>query len=98
MTFGTVIRERRHAMHLQACNVAEMVGISAQYLCDIEMDRRLPPPPDRLRQIATVLELNEDYLCFLAGRLPDDLPRNASEAQVLVAVAAMREILKGESQ
>ena len=55
------------------------VGISTAYLNDIEHDRRTPSSADLVAGFARVLDLDPDYLLFLAGgQLPADLTQKAS--------------------
>jgi len=52
--------------------------ISAQYLNDIEHDRRNPPSELLIAQIAAALKLDKDVLCLVAGTIPQDLKKIAS--------------------
>ncbi len=72
--------------------------ISQPYMNDIERDRRNPPPPHLLRQIAAVLDLSEEHLLFLAGDYPPDLRAEAGTyppAAVEAAFDAFRETARG---
>ena len=79
MTFGEAITQARKDKKLSQKEVAATTrkeaggAISAQYLNDIEHDRRNPPSEYIVRQLATTLDLEADYLSFLAGRLPADV-------------------------
>ncbi len=78
-SFGTFIRDARQAKGLTQKDLASKLRksdgspLSAQYLNDIEHDRRNPPGPDILRQLARHLELSEDQLFLAADRIPEDL-------------------------
>jgi ribosome-binding protein aMBF1 (putative translation factor) len=65
--------------------------ISPQYLNDIERDRRTVTSDHLIKQFAQVLQIEADYLHYLAGRLPDEIRRrNLSEKDVTQAFRAFR--------
>ena len=76
---GKVIRDARHQKGLTQKQLAGLISkedgesISAQFMNDIELDRRYPSRYviDRL---ASVLELDPLYLRVLAGQPPSDRP------------------------
>jgi transcriptional regulator with XRE-family HTH domain len=69
--------------------------ISPQYLNDIEHDRRSPSSGHLIRQFSRILNIPEDYLFALAGRLPDDVRPDASTPdKVVEAFANFRKTLK----
>ena len=78
-TFGRLIRQARVSKGLSQKDLAGQVkkengeSISAQYLNDIEHNRRQPPGPEFIKQLAQLLGLDEDGLMVAAGRLPDDI-------------------------
>ena len=82
-TFGTLISEARRAKGLSQKELASKVKkengqpISAQYLNDIEHDRRNPPSEFLIGQIADLLTLSKDVLCIAAGTIPNDLQKMA---------------------
>lgn len=82
-TFGTLISEARRAKGLSQKNLASKVNkedgqaISAQYLNDIEHDRRNPPSELLIAQIADILDVSKDMLCIAAGTIPNDLQKMA---------------------
>ena len=79
MTFGQIIARHRKEAGLSQRDLANLImkedgtPISAQYLNDIERDRRNPPPNHLLNQFAERLGLSREYLYFLAGELPTDI-------------------------
>jgi transcriptional regulator with XRE-family HTH domain len=83
-TFGTLISEARRAKGLSQKDLAAKVkkedgqAISAQYLNDIEHDRRNPPSEYLISQIAEATGLSKDVLCLAAGTIPTDLQRIAT--------------------
>lgn len=79
MSFGTYISEARKKAGLSQKDLAARIKkedgspISAQYLNDIEHNRRNPPPDFLIVQMAAELELSLEYLLFLAGQFPKDI-------------------------
>jgi transcriptional regulator with XRE-family HTH domain len=78
LTFGTLIATARKKKGLTQKSLAsrikrhedEQESISAQYLNDIEHDRRNPPSEHIIGQLARELGLSKDRLCLMAGMLP----------------------------
>ena len=102
MTFGEVIAQARKDKKLSQKQMASVIvkeeggSISAQYLNDIEHDRRNPPSEYIIRQVAKILELDQDYLFYLAGRLPSDmLDLGRGEKEVSQAMKVFRRNLRG---
>jgi transcriptional regulator with XRE-family HTH domain len=83
-TFGALISEARRAKGLSQKDLAAKVKkedgqpISAQYLNDIEHDRRNPPSEFLIAQIAEHVGLSKDVLCIAAGTIPNDLQKMAT--------------------
>lgn len=105
MTFGEAITQARKDKRLSQKEVAagtlkeDGQAISAQYLNDIEHDRRNPPSEDIVRQLADTLDLELDYLLFLAGRFPSDvLELSRDQEGITSAMRAFRRNLRGQSQ
>ena len=101
MTFGKTIAKARKNRGVSQRELALQIvkedgtPISPQYLNDIERDRRNPPGDHLLKQLAETLGLDEDYLYFLAGKLPSDMrsvPGNPK--QVARAFKAFRRTLR----
>lgn len=55
-------------------------AISAQYLNDIEHDRRNAPSENMINQFAIELRLSKIHLCLAAGTLPEDDRKSVTEA------------------
>ena len=76
MTFGEKIAATRKAVGLSQKDLAAKVrkadgkSISAQYLNDIEHDRRSPSSPEIIDQLAKALDLEPEVLYFWGGTLP----------------------------
>ena len=105
MTFGQVIATARKELGFSQRELALKVikdngsPISAQYLNDIERDRRNPPGEPLLEQFARELSLDEDYLYFLAGKYPADMRAGTSTPkQVKAAFRAFRRTLKSDDE
>ncbi len=83
-TFGSIVSEARRAIGLSQKELAARVkkedgqAISAQYLNDIEHDRRNPPSEYLIGQMADILNLSKDVLCLAAGTIPNDLKKMAT--------------------
>ena len=71
--FGTCLREKRTSKGYSLRKFAELVGVSATYLSQVEQEHVPTPTADRVRRIAELLNENTDKWIILAGRLPDDL-------------------------
>lgn len=85
-TFGRAIGKARKAKALSQKDLAGRIlkeedgaAISPQYLNDIEHDRRSPTSDHLIRQFAVALDLSEDMLFFLAGKIPDDVRRGVAD-------------------
>jgi len=97
MTFGRAISKARKEKGLNLKDVASRIRredgqtISPQYLNDIEHDRRSPSSDHMVQQFAEVLEINRDWLYYLAGRFPEDVRRQQlSEKEVAQRMVAFR--------
>lgn len=102
MTFGQTIARARKDLGISQRELALRVlkengsPISAQYLNDIERDRRNAPGDHLLEQFARELELDKDYLYFLVGKFPSDVRSGSkSPKQVAEAFKAFRRTLRG---
>ncbi|MFC1953121.1 helix-turn-helix domain-containing protein [Chloroflexota bacterium] len=91
MTFGQAIAEARKSKQLSQKQLASFIlkddgnPISPQYLNDIERNRRNPPGEYFITQFATILEIPEEYLFFLAHEIPPKYlkvaPNNPKQVQ-----------------
>jgi len=85
-TFGQSIAKARKAKALSQKDLAGRVlkeedgrAISPQYLNDIEHDRRSPTSDHLIRQFAVVLDIDENTLFVLAGKIPDEVRRELAD-------------------
>lgn len=80
-SFGEFIQKKRLENEITLRKMAELIGITAPYLTDIEKDRRNPPEIQKLDKIAEILSLTEEekaVMFDLAGKqrnsVAPDLP------------------------
>jgi transcriptional regulator with XRE-family HTH domain len=59
-TFGAFLTQKRKERDISLRGFARLVGISAEYICNIEKCRRPAPAPDVLKRIAAVLTLSKE--------------------------------------
>ena len=96
-TFGGAISDARKAKGWALKDLAAKVlredegPISPQYLNDIEHDRRSPSSDRMVQQFAEVLDINQDWLYYLAGRFPKNVrDEKLTEQQVAEKMLAFR--------
>ena len=96
-TFGRAISQARKGKGLSLKDVAAQIRredgetISLQYLNDIEHDRRSPSSDQLVQQLAEALDIDPDWLYFLAGKFPEDIrSKKLSEKDVVNAMRAFR--------
>jgi transcriptional regulator with XRE-family HTH domain len=100
-TLGQAIIAARKAKKISQKDLAAAVQkddgsgpISPQYLNDIEHDRRSPTSDQLIREFARALGVDENYLFVLAGKIPDEVRREARDpATVARAFSAFRRTL-----
>ena len=92
LNFGDFLQKKRMERQITLRKMAELLGISAPYLTDIEKDRRNPPEMESLEQISKVLNLSEDeraVMFDLAGKkrnaVAPDLPEYIIERDYVAA-------------
>ena len=59
-TFGAFLTQKRKERDISLRGFARLVGISAEYICNIEKCRRPAPAPDVLKRITAVLTLSKE--------------------------------------
>ena len=104
-TFGRTISEARKAKGWGLKDLAaqvlreDAVAISPQYLNDIEHDRRSPSSDRMVQQFAEALDIDPDWLYYLAGRFPEDVrEKKLSQKEVADAMLAFRSGPKGKGR
>lgn len=71
ITFGSVIKEARKKNGYSQRDLAQILSIDYSYLSKLENNRAdYAPKEDLIRNLALYLELDEEELIFLAGRIP----------------------------
>ena len=92
---GDLIRREREDRGLSQREAAAQIGVSPQYLCDVEKGRRLATTDDSVALLAGLFGYHEgdgDALWYAAGRWPPDC-RGADEATFRRAMKAFRGVL-----
>ncbi|MFB2882288.1 helix-turn-helix domain-containing protein [Floridanema aerugineum] len=70
-TFGKLIREARKDKGYSQRELSKLLGLDFTYLSKLENDRAdYSPKEDVIRSLARNLDLDEEELIFLAGRIP----------------------------
>lgn len=101
-TFGKEISRLRKKLNMSQKDLADLVfkedntPITPQYLNDIEHDRRNPSSDSIIKSFSKALNLeskDEDYLFYLAGKMPEDL-RDINKENFYKAITAFRKTNK----
>lgn len=104
--FGEFISQKRIEKKITLRKMADMLGVSAPFLTDVEKDRRNPFDMEKLNQLAHILELTTDeneLMLNLAGRkrnaVAPDLPEYIMERDyVSAALRTARDLDAGEEE
>lgn len=98
MHLGEVIRWERREANLSQTELAERLGISKQYLCDIEAGARKPGDEELIAKLVEALptrHINPDWLYFVIGKLPPDLVGiDVSATDVALAFHVFRRLVQ----
>jgi len=89
VTFGKAIAKARKAKGMSQKELAAIIvkddgsggNISPQYLNDIEHDRRSPSSDHIIREFAKAIDIDENMLFLLAGKIPDEVRRRLLNSQ-----------------
>lgn len=103
MTFGGYLRELREEKGLRQADLAEKIGVSPVYVCDIEKGRRYPPDLEKLRTWVVQMALPPDKVAHfydLAGSARNCLAPDVSEYLKLNPAAkdAIRRIMEQQKE
>ncbi len=71
--FGVALRRLRQQRRITLKGLARNVGVSAAYLCCIELGKFPPPSEDKVRLLASHLQYDSDELLAKAGKTASDL-------------------------
>lgn len=101
-TLGGELRAARKQRGWRLVDVASRVREKRQpmsngFLCDLEHNRKyklMYPPDEVIKALAKVLELDADWLLYLAGRMPRDIiEARLGEKQVRKWMATIRRVI-----
>jgi transcriptional regulator with XRE-family HTH domain len=104
-TFGEVVAEARRTLGLTQQALAAQIkkkdgtAICLAYINDIEHNRRNPPAPHFVAQLAEVLAVPHDVLRFYARRLDEEVLSQQDDPPselIVAAYAAFKRELSGE--
>ena len=71
--FGTLIKQARKDKGYSQRELAKQLGVDFTYLSKLENDSaKYAPKEEVIRKLAHYLDLEEDKLIFLAGRVPSE--------------------------
>ena len=97
--FGREIAAARERRGLRQKELSARLGISAQYLNDIEHGRRRPLRARLVNRMARELDVDPDILWFRAGRIPPDiLHQDPAPESIIPAMRALRETIRREGE
>ena len=68
-TFGAFVHEKRLDKNIGLNNFAKMVGVSAPFISKMEVGDWNAPSEATIIKIAEILEMDENYLLALAGKI-----------------------------
>src|SRR4051794_27070497 len=94
--FGASIREAREARDISLRDLAKRIEVSPTFLSKVETED-WKPKEDKLRKIASILEMDADDLVARAGRVPSDLTDIIKKHGAKAELAALLRITKGYS-
>ena len=73
ITFGSLIKQARKDQGYSQRDLASKLGVDFTYLSKLENDNvKYAPKEEVIRNLANYLNLEENKLVFLAGRLPTE--------------------------
>ena len=104
--FGEFISKKRVEKKITLRKTADMLGVSAPFLTDVEKDRRNPFDMEKLTQLAQILNLSKEenaQMLDLAGKkrnaVAPDLPEYIMERDyVSAALRTARDLDAGEEE
>lgn len=104
--FGEFINQKRVGKQITLRKMADMLGVSAPFLTDVEKDRRNPFDMEKLTQLARILDLTDEenaLMLDLAGKkrkaVAPDLPEYIMERDyVSAALRTARDLDAGEEE
>ena len=98
IVLGRLIVERRRELGKTQKVLATELGISAQYMSDIERGMRHPTNAYFLEMLACLLHLSQDYIFYLTGQIPPDIRQaDANAEQAIEGFNTFRKLLRERS-
>jgi transcriptional regulator with XRE-family HTH domain len=95
VSFGSFIAETRKSKNQSQKELAAQINISPQYLNDIEHDKRSPSSPQLIQQITAALQIDSEYLSYLAGRISEEVKdQKLDQATFKKAMLAFRKAVE----
>ena len=92
--FGEFISKKRVEKKITLRKMADMLGVSAPFLTDVEKDRRNPFDMEKLTQLAQILNLSKEE-----NAVAPDLPEYIMERDyVSAALRTARDLDAGEEE
>ncbi len=86
MDFGSRIRQLRTERGISLRDFADMVGIDFTYLSKIENGKVDPPSEEKIKVMASKLDVESEALLALAGKISSEQIRKAVESNPDVGV------------
>lgn len=86
--FGLRLRELRQRAGLSQRELAEKVGVNFTYLSKIESGAMPPPSQKIILKLAEVLNVDQDELTILAGKIPADIAEILKDREILERLRA----------
>jgi transcriptional regulator with XRE-family HTH domain len=80
-SFGTKLREYRRRTGMSQRELARRVGTDFSYISKIENNRLPPPAADTVVKICEVLDIDQNELLALTGKLPSDVQSSLSTSE-----------------
>ena len=100
--FGEFISKKRVEKKITLRKMADMLGVSAPFLTDVEKDRRNPFDMEKLTQLAQILNLSKEenaQMLDLAGKKRNAVPEYIMERDyVSAALRTARDLDAGEEE
>lgn len=81
-TIGTRIRERRELLHYSRKQLANKIGMSEIFACEIELGKKTPSV-NTLMKICEVLSVSADYILW--GKVSDKSEKDSSPIVEMMA-------------
>ena len=71
--FGQMLRELRKKAGLSQRGLGDKVNVDFTYISKIESGAKPPPSKKVIIKLATILNIDEEEMLILAGKIPEDI-------------------------